>query len=107
MMHLEELIFKFNSFTDCALSEEDDEIFLEILMERDKIFDIITQTETSLTWVRMEHLIKEQEILKRLENIKSKVLKSMENLTQRKKALLSYRSRFPFPPMPAFFEREE
>ena len=50
-------------------------------------------------------LEKEQEVLARLEEERKGVLKEMDGLSRRRAAVRQYSPKFPFPPMPAFFDK--
>ncbi|MCS7281175.1 MAG: hypothetical protein NZ583_06080 [Desulfobacterota bacterium] len=106
-MDVEELISQFVRLTEDALSEPDDEAFIEIIKARDGLLESIMEKSVDFPWVKKEHVEMEKEILRRLESIKTKVLKEMDNLSMKKRAIASYQPKFPFPPMPAFLDKEE
>ena len=76
-------------------------------MERGRlIFD--TQASGSPLDLSLEELKecieREAEILSRLEYERKKLLTQMEELSKSRSAVRRYRSKFPFPPMPVFFD---
>ena len=50
-------------------------------------------------------LDKEKEILARLKEERKRVLEAMDRLSKRRVALRQYSPKFPFPPMPVFFDK--
>ena len=89
-----------------ALSEKDRERFISYLKERSALLTQITakgaEVEEAVlrTWLE-----KEQEVLARLEEERKHVLKEMDGLSRRRAAVRQYSPKFPFPPMPAFFDK--
>jgi hypothetical protein len=53
-----------------------------------------------------ECLARETKILKRLKNECTKLLNEMEELSKNRKAIKTYSPKFPFPPMPVFFDKK-
>ena len=52
------------------------------------------------------YLLQETDIIERLEEERKKLLKEMDALSQSKKAVKKYSPKFPFPPMPVFFNKK-
>jgi len=96
------------SLSSKAASEKDRKRFISLLEERgyllDKILgkDLGLNVDTLVAWLE-----KEQDVLTRLEEERKNVLKEMDNLSKRRMAARRYAPKFPFPPMPVFFDRLE
>lgn len=101
--HLE--IFK--ELSRKALEEEDNDAFLEILLKRDLSSqhllekNVRVDEETAETLFHMEEKIRE-----RLEEERIKLFREMEKLSQSRKVAAKYTPKFPFPSMPAFFDKK-
>ncbi|MGD0659524.1 MAG: hypothetical protein ABSD38_15800 [Syntrophorhabdales bacterium] len=89
-----------------ALSEKDRGRFIFYLKERSsllvQIADKGIEVEEAVLKAWLE---KEQEVLTRLQEERKHVLKEMDNLSKRRVAVRQYSPKFPFPPMPAFFDK--
>jgi len=90
-----------------AQKERNRERLIDLLMERGRlIFD--AQTSGSRLDLPLhelkECLEREVDLLSRLEYERKKLLKQMEELSKSRNAVRKYRSKFPFPPMPVFFD---
>lgn len=89
-----------------AVSERDRDRFISYLKERGVLLDQIVgkdvevEAETLRAWLN-----KEQEILSRLEEERKRVLQEMDGLSRRRMAVRLYSPKFPFPPMPVFFDK--
>ncbi len=89
-----------------AINENNGDKFIKYLLEREGLLgkivgeDIQADSELILNW-----LSKELDILSRLEKERTKLLKEMDELSQSRKAIRQYSSKFPLPSMPAFFDK--
>ena len=89
-----------------ALSEKDREQFISHLEERGILLsqivgkDVEVDEEILKVWLE-----REQEVLGRLEEERKRVLADMDGLSRRRTAVRQYSPKFPFPPMPAFFDK--
>ncbi|HPH42502.1 MAG TPA: hypothetical protein PLX88_07005 [Syntrophorhabdaceae bacterium] len=90
-----------------ALDEHDPDKFIDLLMQR-KVFLECMMKENDLIDVdeAQNYLLQETDIIERLEEERKKLLKEMDALSQSKKAVKKYSPRFPFPPMPVFFNKK-
>ncbi len=90
-----------------ALKERSRERLIDLLMERGRL---ISDAQTSGSRLDLplhelkECLEREADLLSRLEYERKKLLKQMEELSKSRSAVRKYRSKFPFPPMPVFFD---
>jgi hypothetical protein len=90
-----------------ALKERNRDRLIDLLMERGRlIFD--AQTSGSRLDLPLhelkECLEREVDLLSRLEYERKNLLKQMDELSKSRSAVRKYRSKFPFPPMPVFFD---
>ncbi len=89
-----------------ALSEKDRGRFISFLQARSDLLarimgkDIELEEATLRVWLE-----KEQAVLARLEEERKRVLKDMDSLSRRRTAVRHYSPKFPFPPMPVFFDK--
>jgi hypothetical protein len=89
-----------------ALFEKDRELFISYLKERSNLLAQIADKGVEVDEaVLRAWLEKEQEVLTRLEEERKGVLKEMDGLSRRRAAVRQYSPKFPFPPMPAFFDK--
>ena len=102
----EKLIERVLSLSSQALAEEKRDKFIRHLQERAPLLERLAgapmEAEEGFvrTWLQMESAISA-----RIEREKRRLLIEMENLSARKKAMGRYSPKFPFPPMPVFFDR--
>jgi hypothetical protein len=102
----EKLIERVLSLSSQALAEEKRDKFIRHLQERAPLLERLAgapmEAEEGFvrTWLQMESAISA-----RIEREKRRLLMEMENLSARKKAMGRYSPKFPFPPMPVFFDR--
>ena len=90
-----------------AQKERSREKLIDLLMERrGLIFD--AQTSGSRLDLPLDELKecleREGDLLSRLEYERHKLLEQMEELSKTMNAVHKYRAKFPFPPMPVFFD---
>jgi hypothetical protein len=89
-----------------AIEEADVDRFVELLMERNRTIESRLRSGVKLDPSEAEVLYhKEDQILKRLKEERTKVLIDMESLSGKGKAAKKYSSKFSLPPMPVFFDR--
>jgi hypothetical protein len=107
-MDAEDLKGCFVSLTDGAMPEKDIDKFIECLLEREPYaMDLINHRIDLEEDEAKDFLAKEEEILERLKQERTKLLKEMEKLAKNRKASKAYSPQFPFPPMPAFLDKSE
>ena len=89
-----------------ALSEKGRERFIAYLKERGDLLAQIVGKDVEMDEdVLRVWLDKEKEILARLKEERKRVLEAMDRLSKRRVALRQYSPKFPFPPMPVFFDK--
>jgi hypothetical protein len=107
-MDVDDLKLFFANLTDHAMPEKDIDKFIERLLEREPYaMDLINHRVKLSEAEIQDFLSKETIILERLKEERTKLLKEMENLAKSKKASKAYSPKFPFPPMPVFFDKSE
>jgi hypothetical protein len=100
------IVEKILDLSSRALSEKDRGRFISYLKERSSLL-----TQVAGKGVEVEEAVlkawleKEQEVLTRLEEERKHVLQEMDSLSRRRAAVRQYSPKFPFPPMPAFFDK--
>ncbi len=91
---------EFVMLTQNALNEPDSEKFIEYLLKRDQYVKQLVKCEPGMFGNMLdEYRLRESLILKRLEDERRKTLEKIAVLSEKKKAVRSYTSRFPFPPV--------
>ncbi len=99
-------LLKFQDLTNEALAEKDLDRFIEILLERDRVAEGLLAGGPPLTEQTAGLLLeKEFQVGEKLEAERRGLLKEMEQLFSSIKAVRRYTPKFPFPSMPAFFDR--
>jgi hypothetical protein len=97
---------RFLTLTDEALAEKDLDRFIELLLERDRVAAALVSGEPPLTEEGAVVLLEKESFVScKLETQRQELLKEMEQLVSSMKAVRKYTPRFPFPFMPAFFDR--
>ncbi len=105
-MTQQEMIEQVVELSTKALAEEDGDKFIEDLLKRDVLLVELIDREVEADRDLLKNwLEKELDILARLEKERTQLLKEMDNLSQKKRAMRHYCPRFPFPSMPAFFDK--
>ena len=105
-MKKQAIVEKILDLSSRALSEKDRGRFISYLKERSSLL-----TQVAGKGVEVEEAVlkawleKEQEVLTRLEEERKHVLQEMDSLSRRRAAVRQYSPKFPFPPMPAFFDK--
>ena len=105
-MKKEAVVERILDLSSKALSEKDRGRFISYLKERGDLLaqivgkDVDLEVETLKAWLE-----REQGIFARLQNERKGALREMEGLSRRRVALRQYSPRFPFPPMPVFFDK--
>ncbi|GEM_PF-385416 len=90
-----------------ALSEMDIDSFIEILLRRDALVKYILKNNVVLDEEdTMFFLELENNILDRLEEEKKKIINDLAVIGKKRRAINRYSPKYPFPPMPAFFDRK-
>ncbi len=107
-MDAEDLKLSFASLTDRAAPEEDVDKFIERLLEREPYaMDLINHRIELEEDEIKDYLSKEEKILERLIQERTKLLHEMERFSKARKASKAYSPKFPFPPMPVFLDKDE
>ena len=97
----------FIDLTGNALDEFDTEKFIEILMMREKEKMHVMQEDIHLDEEVINDCVeKETRLMERLEHERSKLFKEIDDLSQSKRAARRYSPKYPFPPLPVFFEKK-
>lgn len=99
-------MMQFLHLTRNALDEDNNKVFFNLLIERNKLFGSIKQFSFSLSPEYIEQMISiERKILARLEGERKKTIKDIEKISRKINTLKAYSVRFPIPSMPAFFDQ--
>ncbi|MCX5813457.1 MAG: hypothetical protein NT178_13085 [Proteobacteria bacterium] len=96
----------FVELTEKALLEDNIDKLIEDLLERNSSVEYLMKDDVNISEVAEEYLSKETKILKILENERKKLLIEMDKLSKNKAATKKYSPKFPFPPLPVFFEKK-
>ncbi len=96
----------FIELTEKALLEDDVDKLIEDLMERNSSVEYLMKNDVDISEEYEEFLLKETKILERLENERKKLLKDMDELSRNRSVAKAYSPKFPFPPLPVFFEKK-
>lgn len=101
------LIDEYKALTLSALDENDLDRFMEYLIKRDVIIKKIVKENIELNEDEIDYLYGlEKEVLKRLEEQRKTIIEDISAISEKKRAIRKYTPKFPFPPMPAFFEKK-
>ena len=107
-MDIDELKSTFVRLTEEALPEKDGDTFIKILLQREPYgMDLINHRVRIDEREAHEMLAREIEVLERLQEERTKLLKQMDQLSRSRRGARSYASKFPFPSMPVFCDRSE
>lgn len=104
-MREQEMVERIVALSSKALAEKERDAFISCLQERTGLVahilgsGINVREETLKIWLE-----REREVSARLEEERRKVLKEMDSLSMRRMAVRQYSPKFPFPPMPVFFD---
>ncbi len=104
-MREQEMAERVVALSSKALAEKERGGFISCLQERSALVARIlaggveVREETLRTWLETE-----RKVLARLEEERRHMLKEMDTLSVRRMAVHQYSSKFPFPPMPVFFD---
>lgn len=97
----------FRELTKRALSEEDTDIFIDNLMEREALLEDLKRENLSFGIEEAkDDLLRETKIAERLEDERKRLIKDFEDLSRNKKAMKRYSPPFPLPSMPVFFDKK-
>ncbi len=98
---------EFVLLSEIALSEEDQDRFVDILTRRNTaIGRLVGESPEAFADEIEECLTRENMILHRLEEERGKVIERMDTLSKKRKALRSYAAAYPLPSAPRFFGSE-
>jgi hypothetical protein len=107
-MDAEDLKIFFSNLTDRALPEGDIDKFIEYLLEREPYAMDLINHRIKLNEEEINNFLsKETRIIERLQQERVKLLQEMERLVKARTASKAYSPKFPFPPMPVFFDKSE
>jgi hypothetical protein len=97
----------FEKLTKKALKETDIEKFIDLLMQRDAYSEYIVNHNVAISTEEAEKfLVQEDRVIQRLEDERKKLLIDMDELSKSKTVMRTYSPKFPFPPLPVFFEKK-
>jgi hypothetical protein len=97
---------KFVMLTQRALNEPDPDKFVEYLLKRDPYIGRLLKNNPQIFGgMAEEYLLRETLILEKLENERKETIEKMDKLSEKKKAVRRYLSKFPLLPTPAFFNK--
>lgn len=97
----------YSDLTERALKEDGLDEFINLLLQRMVILENMMENNVNIdSEEASNYLLKELNILKKLEAERKKLLVEMEELSKNKKAIKKYSPKFPFPPMPVFFDKK-
>ncbi|MCX8023086.1 MAG: hypothetical protein N2745_09980 [Syntrophorhabdaceae bacterium] len=105
----DELADQFKRLTHEALGKDDTDSFIEVLLQRNAIIERIMEENVEVVLKEEERLLfieMEDKILKRLEGLKEDVFEELTKISDKRRAIRTYSPKFPFPSMPAFFDKE-
>ncbi len=107
MKNQEELMKHVLSLSCSALAEEKRDRFIQCLQERAPLLKELladppeVEEDVAKMWLETETALSA-----RMEKERGLVLQEMEGLSSRRKAVGRYAPKFPFPPLPVFFDRD-
>lgn len=100
-------IEEYFELTKKALKEDDFDKFIDLLMRRKVFIEYMIERNINIDVEEAQnYLLQEINIIKRLEKERKKILIEMDALSQNRKAVKKYSPKFPFPPMPVFFDKK-
>ncbi len=98
---------EFKSLTLNALEAIEPDEFIDALLKRDAIIKKIIEKNIELDPEEATYYLKlEEKILERLEEERKIIIKDLSDMGDKKRAIRQYTPKFPFPPMPAFFDKK-
>ena len=98
----------FRELTRAALGEPEAEAFIERLLQRESMVTGIAEFVPAIDSETAGGLYSEEMfVIERLEAERSKLFTEIDLYAQSKKAVRSYRSKFPLPPVRPFFEKKD
>lgn len=98
----------FRELTRAALSEPETEAFIEGLLQRESMVAGIAEFVPAIDSETAGGLYSEEVfVIERLEAERSKLFAEIDLYAQSRKAVRSYKSRFPIPPVKPFFNRKD
>ncbi|MBP8626773.1 MAG: hypothetical protein KBI10_08815 [Syntrophorhabdales bacterium] len=98
---------EFKSLTLDALDAIGSDDFINILLKRDLVIKNITEDNIKLDPEEIAFYIRlEEKILERLEEERKGVIQDIADMGDKKRVIRQYTPKFPFPPMPAFFDKK-
>ena len=101
-------IVLFEKLTQAALGEEDGEVFIGHLLEREKISCLFAGSSGALgSALAVRFLENELLVIKRLEEERAKLLIEIDHYAQGRRAIRSYSPKFPLPPAVSFFDQKK
>ena len=98
----------FQELTHAALGEPDAAVFIERLLRREKMSARIAEFMPAIEKKAAERLYSDEVlIIERLESERSKLFVEIDAYAQSRKAMRSYTSKFPIPPVKPFFNKKD
>lgn len=98
---------EYRALTLDALESTESDVFIEILFKRDALIEKITKEDMKLEHEEITYFVElEGKILDRLEVERRDILQDIADIGEKKRAIRRYTPKFPFPPMPAFFDKK-
>ncbi len=97
---------RFQELTRAALNDPDPGSFVKLLLEREKIAARVAEFSPAIEKDTAQRLYNNEKlVIERLEQEKSRLYGDIHLYSQSKKALRSYTSRFPIPPVKPLFTK--
>lgn len=97
-------VLVFEELTLTALRQKDGTAFIKCLLEREKVCGRLAGLSSRLgSDVAQRFYDNETRVIERLEEERSKLLMEIDNYSQGRRAIRSYRPKFPLPPVSSYF----
>jgi len=101
------LLVKFKTLTIAALEATNIDDFIKILIERDGLIKKIVRENIEVDTEEIVYLRDlEERVIERLETERKNIIEYIGEIGEKKRAIRKYTPKFPFPPMPTFFEKK-
>jgi len=101
------LLVEFKTLTIAALEATNIDDFIKILIERDGLIKKIVRENIEVDTEEIVYLRDlEERVIERLETERKNIIEYIGEIGEKKRAIRKYTPKFPFPPMPTFFEKK-
>jgi len=101
------LIVEFKELTIAALEASNIDDFIKTLIKRDDLIKKIVKENIEIDTEEIDYLrALEEKVIERLEAERKDIIKHIGEIDEKKRAIRKYNPKFPFPPMPTFFEKK-